>query len=348
MKVFTPYATKFWPLLSCMFIIAGCDKSDVPAPIEVHAPRKRLLPTSKPLSTVDSRIYQPHTDRAITPNSPQAWGPSSQDSSQKRAVTVQALSPLTAEFSSHSSEPHANKVEPTAPVAPMDGPNVSFQNSDPIPLPALPTISEPPTEPLNHTPTAPEEKKEKSVSLLSNPRAFLAQELSSPPAHISPSEQQPSEALGTQNEDKIPTKTEPKGNLDSKTEKAPAHAPTFSWPVVGKILSRFGRKDAQHFNDGINIAARLGMPIRAAADGAISYTGDKIAAFGQMLVIKHQHGWSSTYAHVSKLLVKTGQSVRRGQIIAHAGATGQVTEPQLHFEIRFHGEPVPPFDYLGP
>lgn len=120
----------------------------------------------------------------------------------------------------------------------------------------------------------------------------------------------------------------------------------FDWPFEGRILSSFGPHGNGRRNDGINIAADKGDPIRAAADGVVAYVGDEIAVYGGLILIKHGQGWITAYGHADALLVKRGQSVKRGEIIGRAGDTGSVDRPQLHFEIRKGRTPVDPLSQL--
>jgi len=108
----------------------------------------------------------------------------------------------------------------------------------------------------------------------------------------------------------------------------------FMWPVKGRIISGFGVKAKGFRNDGINIKARRGAIVRASENGTVAYAGNELRGFGNLLLIKHSGGWVSAYAHNAKLLVKRGQRVKKGQIIATVGDTGSVTTPQLHFELR--------------
>ncbi|MBI1985620.1 MAG: M23 family metallopeptidase [Rhodospirillales bacterium] len=108
----------------------------------------------------------------------------------------------------------------------------------------------------------------------------------------------------------------------------------FIWPVKGKVLSGFGTKAKGLRNDGINIAADLGAPVMASENGVVAYAGNELRGFGNLLLIKHSNGWVSAYAHNDRLLVKRGDAVRKGQQIATVGATGNVRNPQLHFELR--------------
>ncbi len=116
----------------------------------------------------------------------------------------------------------------------------------------------------------------------------------------------------------------------------------FLRPVKGKVISSFGPKEGGIHNDGINIAARKGTPVKAAENGVVVYAGSELKGFGQMLLIKHSDGWVTAYAHTDQLLVGRGQRVKRGQDIAKVGSTGNVSKPQLHFEIRKGSEAVNP------
>jgi murein DD-endopeptidase MepM/ murein hydrolase activator NlpD len=133
-------------------------------------------------------------------------------------------------------------------------------------------------------------------------------------------------------------------------EKAPAAGSgkgPFVWPVQGKVINTFGSSTDGLKNDGINIAAPSGSPVVAAADGVVAYAGNELRGFGNMILIRHEGGYVTAYAHNDSLLVKKGDKVKRGQIIARVGATGAVFGPQLHFEIRKGTQPVDPMTYLG-
>lgn len=122
----------------------------------------------------------------------------------------------------------------------------------------------------------------------------------------------------------------------------------FVWPIAGQITSRFGPKDGGLHNDGINIAAKQGTPVRAAASGTVAYAGNELKGYGNLVLVRHAGGWMTAYAHNAELLVKRGDAVRQGQTIARAGATGSVREPQLHFEIRRGSQAVDPLAHLPP
>ncbi len=116
----------------------------------------------------------------------------------------------------------------------------------------------------------------------------------------------------------------------------------FAWPVAGRVISPFGQSVTGERNDGINIAASLGTPIRAAADGVVTYSGNELKGYGNLVLIKHDDGYVTAYAHAERTMVNRGEKVSKGQVIAYTGETGDVTEPQLHFEIRHDTKPVDP------
>jgi murein DD-endopeptidase MepM/ murein hydrolase activator NlpD len=118
--------------------------------------------------------------------------------------------------------------------------------------------------------------------------------------------------------------------------------PALRWPVDGRVLSGFGAKPGGRFNDGVNLKASAGAPVRAAGDGVVAYAGDAIPGFGNLVLIQHPGGWVTAYGHAEALLVTRGTRVGAGDVIARAGSTGAVTEPQVHFEIRRGRTPVDP------
>lgn len=127
----------------------------------------------------------------------------------------------------------------------------------------------------------------------------------------------------------------------------PRTAGRFAWPARGQVISGYGPKPGGVHNDGINIRVAQGSPILAAEDGVVAYVGNQIRAFGNLMLIRHDGGWMTAYAHNEVLLVGRGERVRRGQVIARAGATGNVDGPQLHFEIRLGTVAVDPIEHLA-
>lgn len=121
----------------------------------------------------------------------------------------------------------------------------------------------------------------------------------------------------------------------------------FIWPVRGSVISEFGTTGKGQHNDGINIVVPRGTPVVAAQDGIVAYAGNELRGFGNLLLVKHADGWMTAYAHNDQLLVKRGDTVKRGQQIAKAGDSGGVSQPQVHFEIRQGTRAVDPMSYLG-
>ncbi|HXZ45508.1 MAG TPA: M23 family metallopeptidase, partial [Pseudolabrys sp.] len=132
-----------------------------------------------------------------------------------------------------------------------------------------------------------------------------------------------------------------------KTAEPSGAMPSFRWPVRGRVITGFGSKPNGTQNDGINLAVPEGTPIKAADDGVVAYAGNELKGYGNLVLIRHANGYVSAYAHASEITVKRGDTIKRGQVIAHAGQTGNVTSPQLHFEIRKGSTPVDPTQYLG-
>ncbi len=120
----------------------------------------------------------------------------------------------------------------------------------------------------------------------------------------------------------------------------------FRWPVRGRVITGFGPKPSGQQNDGINFAVPEGTPIKAAEDGVVAYAGNELKTYGNLVLIRHDNGFVTAYAHASEILVKRDERVRRGQVIAKSGQTGNVSTPQLHFEIRKGSLPVDPMPYL--
>lgn len=121
----------------------------------------------------------------------------------------------------------------------------------------------------------------------------------------------------------------------------------FLWPVKGRVILGYGPKQDGLHNDGINIKAPRGAPIRAAENGVVAYVGNELRGFGNLVLLKHADGWVTAYAHTDQVLVRRGDKVRRGQTIGRVGSTGNVASPQLHFEVRKGTEAVDPIRLLA-
>lgn len=133
----------------------------------------------------------------------------------------------------------------------------------------------------------------------------------------------------------------------AKTAEATGALPTFRWPVRGKVVTSYGAKTNGKSNDGINLAVPEGTPVKAAEDGVVAYSGNELKGYGNLVLVRHSNGYVTAYAHASELMVKRGDTIKRGQVIAKSGQSGEVASPQLHFEIRKGSSPVDPLQFLN-
>ena len=123
--------------------------------------------------------------------------------------------------------------------------------------------------------------------------------------------------------------------------------PKFRWPANGRVITAFGPTTNGQQNDGINIAVPENTPVKAAEDGVVAYAGNELKGYGNLVLVRHPNGYVTAYAHAKELLVKRGDQVKRGQVIARSGQSGNVNAPQLHFEIRKGASPVDPTKFLS-
>ena len=180
------------------------------------------------------------------------------------------------------------------------------------------------------------------------PGASVQPAAQKPPAVAKPIATNSSRASNTQNADQpavgvIRTTQAPETPVENKVAAA---ALTFRRPVNGRVVSGFGPKPSGTENLGVNFAVPEGTEIKAAADGVVAYASSELKSFGNLVMIRHAGGYVTTYAHASEILVKRDDVVKRGQVIAKSGQTGNVSSPQLHFEIRKGATPVDPMPYL--
>lgn len=122
--------------------------------------------------------------------------------------------------------------------------------------------------------------------------------------------------------------------------------PVFAWPVRGRIISAYGPKAGGLYNEGVNIAASQGTPVKAAAPGTVVYVGNDLHSYGTMVLVRHSDGYVTAYAHLDRASVARGDSVAAGQSVGSVGNSGTVAEHQLHFEIRKGGQTLDPQRYI--
>jgi lipoprotein NlpD len=163
-----------------------------------------------------------------------------------------------------------------------------------------------------------------------------------PPASAKATAAKPVEkkAAGTADKADAPATTETAKPEPTKSEMVAEPGIRLSWPAKGKVTGEFNET-----NKGIDIAGKVGEPVLAAADGKVVYAGNSLRGYGNLVIVKHDNTYLTAYAHNSKLLVKEGDSVRKGQRIAEMGDT-DTNSPKLHFELRVNGKPVNPTPYL--
>ncbi len=123
-------------------------------------------------------------------------------------------------------------------------------------------------------------------------------------------------------------------------------ANVFNWPVRGRLLSTFGPREGGIVNDGINIAARRGERVTTSLPGVVIFASDQLEKFGNLVLVQHDAEWVSAYSHLDGLIVGEGQQLQAGQVLGHVGVSGNVSRPQLHFEVRRGGKPVDPLQVL--
>jgi murein DD-endopeptidase MepM/ murein hydrolase activator NlpD len=141
------------------------------------------------------------------------------------------------------------------------------------------------------------------------------------------------------------------GSRLASVEQLPAPDPmsgnSFRWPVKGRVIAPFGARPDGGHNDGIDLAVPQGTSVQAAENGVVAYAGNELKGYGNLVLVRHANSWVSAYAHNEEILVKRGEKVRRGQVIAKAGVTGAVSQPLVHFELRKGSRPVDPTKYMN-
>jgi murein DD-endopeptidase MepM/ murein hydrolase activator NlpD len=164
----------------------------------------------------------------------------------------------------------------------------------------------------------------------------------------------PAAAAAAKKPDDMAASPEITGDGNSRlasVEQLPAPDPmsgnSFRWPVKGRVIAQFGARPDGGHNDGIDLAVPQGTSVQAAENGVVAYAGNELKGYGNLVLVRHANNWVSAYAHNAEILVKRGEKVRRGQVIAKAGATGAVSQPLVHFELRKGSRPVDPTKYMN-
>lgn len=235
-----------------------------------------------------------------------------------------------------SAEPAA-AAEPAKRVRPGMTPTV--QAAAPAPVKAAPA-KQAPVQMASATPeplvSAPKPVEQPKVAALPEPQ----------PVKPAPAMQPAKPAVAVQPAAPAPAAQPEAAKTPAPEPEQTASLPSgdFRWPARGRVIAGFG---ANGGNEGINIAVPEGTPVKAAEAGVVTYAGSEVKGYGNLVLIRHENGYVSAYAHNGSLNVKRGEQVKRGQVIATSGQTGNVTSPQLHFEIRKGATPVDPMKHLG-
>jgi murein DD-endopeptidase MepM/ murein hydrolase activator NlpD len=316
------------------------DANHLAAPYRIRVGQALILPTTG----------EPNSPAAVVamaePTSPPPIGPALQSMTAPPtpppSVSVQPLPPERS--APVSTQPLAQPLDRTPPVLVATPPPAAPPISLTPPAPAAseahsaqPSVPPGPTKPPPNAPagsSAPGAMASTSGSMASAPIPPLTRPGGSAPN----SSKEPSASTAA-----------PGPMAAAEPPPAPSHGGgSFLWPVRGHVVEGFGAGPEGTHNDGINIAAPRGAAIEATDGGVVAYTGNELRGYGNLILIKHPQGWISAYAHCDLILVKPGQKVARGQVIARVGSTGNVGEPQLHFELRRGKKPVDPREYLVP
>jgi murein DD-endopeptidase MepM/ murein hydrolase activator NlpD len=230
------------------------------------------------------------------------------------------------------------------------------QASVPVPPQAPATASKAPTAAAAAKTGKPEAQKPVQMSAIeaTKPDPKAAKEAAKEAAKLDPKTGKPVEAKVDPKAAKAQevAKADPKAaaNASSRddTTASVAAEPTteFRWPARGRVIEGFGNKSGKS-NDGINIAVPEGTPVKAAEGGVVAYAGNELKVYGNLVLIRHDNGYVTAYAHNGELKVKKGEQVKRGQVIATSGQTGNVSSPQIHFELRKGSTPIDPMEHLS-
>jgi murein DD-endopeptidase MepM/ murein hydrolase activator NlpD len=289
----------------------------------------------------------PRQDPSLPPYQPRRGYGMVQSGSMPAPVPAPAPTPVPPAASEMAQPPveatRAPSVQPTpsvqAPAQPATRNQVAALPPQPVPAQAPSQAMSPAARPVPRVPTrpvppapAPQAAAAPSAAPVAIP-APVPNPHSPPPAASAPAPAAPAEVATA----KPPAIEAPEPRAGSR----------FQWPVRGPILSDFGPKPGGLHNDGINISATRGASVVAADNGVVAYAGNELRGFGNLLLIRHADGWMTAYAHLDDMMVERGAKVTRGQKIGTVGSTGNVSSPQLHFEVRRGNRAIDPRDHLA-
>ena len=362
-------------------LVAGCVGQSQPAPVflrgagqPVFAPMSAQPPALQVLvkrgQTLDGYAYTYHLPKSAIIAANGLRSPYKLEAGQhlvipNRGPVQQAMTPVPASAAPPWSPPSTVSGLPQqeAAMAPPPRPPEAIAMSAPashppqtiLPEPPAVTPAQPPSQPTPvHTaappqlpapPSAAAKAGPETVQLDGSPPAKQAESASPKLAATLTPSQRPAPAQAV-----VPLNSPPPAAA-LPTAQAEAVSPSggrFPWPVRGRILGAYGSSPGGGHNDGINIGAPLGTPVRAIDGGTVVYSGNEVKGYGNIVLIRHANGWISAYAHLEDVSVKQGEAISPGEVIAKVGNSGGVNEPQLHFELRRCKKPVNPTEFLAP
>src|SRR6516164_5522547 len=162
-----------------------------------------------------------------------------------------------------------------------------------------------------------------------------------PVAAAAPKEAEPGQSAN------VVASADPLDKEAAKLAEGNGAVPKFRWPANGRVIASYGPTTNGQQNDGIDVAVPENTPIKAAEDGVVAYAGSELKGYGNLVLVRHPNGYVTAYAHAKELLVKRGDPIKRGEVIAKSGQTGNVEVPELHFEVRKGTVPVDPMPFLN-
>ncbi|MBS0298483.1 MAG: peptidoglycan DD-metalloendopeptidase family protein [Proteobacteria bacterium] len=318
----------FCLLLAVSFLLNGCSTTQPPVPVVDRAKADAVQPKPVESSATDSQVYVVQKGdtlfgialaHGIDFKKLMEWNDISDPKSLKPGQKINVSMPV-------------KSAQPTLFALPKQPETIALE---PGQSPAEAVVPPPPQE--SNYPVAQSGKVKTSPKALKLP--FSEQNvarLQYPENKSTPAI--PPAAVVAEKNNKVETAPQP---VPSESDKPGSHSVAdWIWPTTGKLLSSFSKN-----SKGVKISGQAGQPILASAAGEVVYSGHGLRGYGNLIIIKHDNTFLSAYAHNSKLLVKEGEAVVKGQKIAEMGNTDTDTI-QLHFEIRKYGKPVDPLQYL--
>ena len=293
-------------------------------------------PLTRPAETAVAAATPPAVTPAIAPPTPALLAKYDGSYTVKKgdslyALAIQMKVPM-AELQQVNGIADVRKVRPGA-VLKVPGSSVAA-----LPAATTPSVTAAATEPTNKVPSAVVASETAStIPSTTQPVIINSKKVATvePPKSDAPS----ADAAA-------PVGPVEKGTQVAAAGDAGAALGKLRWPAKGKVIGSFGpRPDGTH-NDGVNLSVPLGTEVHAAESGVVAYAGSELKGYGNLILVRHDNGWITAYAHNEELLAKRGDKVKRGQVLAKAGKSGQVDQPQVHFELRQGSKPVDPTPFM--